>query len=361
MFTLLSWLYDQAGRVYFFFGYLYTRIRDAALNAYDWARQAASDAYTWARSNTLYYYNLAKYRIAAAIQTAWNTTIQYYGYAINWIENVRNYLIGQILYYYNRAVDAAQLIVQGTQALIDWAVARVKSGLENLIYYTGKAAEWARGQLSDFINARIDQAETNLENLKATIGADTNEGIQNLVTIFSNPVGWIYALLLDRFTDFLCYQLAKGLGTVKYELPPAPNFAGSGGGVYPGAVIPTGASGLVPPLDTLYVSGYTFNNPPGHMAVDFGLQNGDPVYAMHDGVVQVDGWSTVGYGFQVVIQGDEWWSRYAHCRTEMVSVGDRIRAGRVIGLGDSTGNSTGPHLHLELKRLGQWIDPLSVL
>ena len=361
MFTLLSWLYDQAGRVYAFFGWLYDRIRDAALNAWTWARTAASDAYSWAVSNTLYYYNRAKDRITEALQSAWNTTIHYYTLAINWIENVRNYLVGQILYYYNQAVNAAQQIVQGTQALIDWAVARVKQGLENLIYYTGQVAEWALQQVSAFINARIDKAETNLENLKVAIGADTAAGVDNLVTIFSNPVGWIFSLLFDRFTDFLCYQLARGLGTVRLELPPPPSFTIAAAGGYVPYDVPPSAGGMTRPLERLYVSGYTFNNPPGHMAVDFGLENGDPVYAMHDGIVTISGWSTVGYGFQVAIQGDEWWSRYAHCIECVVAVGQRVKAGQVIALGDSTGNSTGPHLHLEIKRLGQWIDPLTVL
>ena len=361
MFTLLSWLYDQAGRVYAFFGYLYDRIRDAALNAYTWARTAASDAYRWSRDLILYYYDRAKDRIAEALQSAWNTTIYYYNLAVNWSESVRNWALERILHYYNRAVASAQLLVEGTQALIDWSIARVTQGWENLLYYAGQASEWARDQLRNFLIQKNAELETKIEGLKTTLGANTTEGIQNLVTIFSNPIGWIYALLMDRFTDFLCYQLAKGLGTLKYDLPPAPVFIGSGGGVYDSWDPGTKPSGLTPPLKSLYVSGYTFNNPPGHMAVDFGLQNGDPVYAMHDGIVQVDGWSTVGYGFQVVIQGGEWWSRYAHCASENVSVGQRVRAGQVIGLGDSTGNSTGPHLHLEIKRLGQPVDPLSVL
>jgi len=361
MFTLLSWLYDQAYRVYEFFGYLYYRIRDAAIYAYEWARTAASDAYRWARDNTYYYYEQAKNKILETLQSAWDTTIRYYNLAINWIENVRNWALERILHYYNQAVDSAQLLVQGTQALIDWAIARVSSGFETLLYYVELAAEAAREQISAFLSNRIDLAETNLAELKETIGANTSEGIANLVTIFSNPIGWIFSLLYDRFVEFLCFQLARGLGTVKYDLPPAPIFAIASGGEYPSYDLPPGTSGLVRPLKSLYVSGYTFNNPPGHMAVDFGLQNGDPVYAMHDGIVQVDGWSTIGYGFQVVIQGEEWWSRYAHCASENVSVGQRIRAGEVIGLGDSTGNSTGPHLHLEIKRLGVFIDPLSVL
>jgi murein DD-endopeptidase MepM/ murein hydrolase activator NlpD len=361
MFPLLSWLYERAARVYAFFGYLYDQIRDAAINAYAWARNAASDAYRWARDYTLYYYDRAKQRIAEALQSAWNTTIQYYNYAVTWIENVRNWLLERILHYYNQAVSTAQLLYNGTVALIQQAISSVKNGLENLIYYGSQAAEWALEKLRVYFEDKTTQIETAIDTLKTAVGANTDEGMANLVTLFSNPVGWVYAVLFDRFIEFLCFQLARGLGTVKYELPPAPTFISSGGSSHTPGNPPPGTEGLSSPLGSLYISGYTFDNPPGHKGVDFGLQNGDPVYAIHDGIIQAAGWSSVGYGFQVVIQGDIYWSRYAHFGSEIVDIGQRIRAGEVIGLGDSTGNSSGPHLHLEMKRLGAWIDPLSVL
>lgn len=361
MFTLLSWLNDQAWKVYLFFGWLFDRIRDAALNAWEWARNAASDAFWWAWDWILYYYNEAKNRIGEALQSAWNSAVQLFEIARSLLNDVYVWAVGEFLYWWGRAVDSAQLLVDGAVAIFNWAISQATANLRGLMDLSRIILDAARERLRISIEGRISQFETEFETFRASFSADTREGIDNIVTIFQNPVGWIFALLLERFIEFASYQVATGLGTVKYDLPPAPIFGGSGGGGGGGGTLPPGAGIIGAPLSSLHISGHTFGNPSGHLGVDFGLQNGDPVYASHDGEITAAGWSSVGYGFQVVIQGDEYWSRYAHCEAVTVTIGQNVRTGQQIGMGNSTGNSTGPHLHLEIRRFGAPIDPLSVL
>jgi murein DD-endopeptidase MepM/ murein hydrolase activator NlpD len=82
---------------------------------------------------------------------------------------------------------------------------------------------------------------------------------------------------------------------------------------------------------------------------------------MADGTVTVAGWAE-GYGNTIVIaHSDGYSSRYAHLAEMDVGYGDRVYGGYVIGYVGTTGYSTGPHLHLEVREDGALIDPLLVL
>jgi len=113
------------------------------------------------------------------------------------------------------------------------------------------------------------------------------------------------------------------------------------------------------------ISGWTFRDRrnPSHIGLDIGLHTGDAVYAADGGVIAFAGWSTGGgYGKLVVVDhlnGRE--TRYAHLSRVKVSCGQHVRAGDLIGLGGSTGWSTGPHLHFEIRVEGVPKDPLAYL
>jgi len=175
--------------------------------------------------------------------------------------------------------------------------------------------------------------------------------------IVSDPMGYVLAIVWARITDLICYGLAYGLGTTIYTLPTIPDWT-SGTRNVPGGSVPPSAS-LTKPLARLYVSGYTFSA--SHHGVDFGLSSGEPVYAAHNGQVLEAGWNNAGYGIDVVLYGAPWWTRYGHLKSVAVTVGQSVRAGQVIGYGDTTGNSTGNHLHFEVKYNGQFVNPLDVL
>lgn len=97
-----------------------------------------------------------------------------------------------------------------------------------------------------------------------------------------------------------------------------------------------------------------------HAGVDFGAPVGTQVYAAGDGVVTRVG-VMGGYGNVVDIQHDATWStRYAHLSRMPIRVGDRVTQGQVIALSGNTGRSTGPHLHYEIRRNGQAINPMGV-
>ncbi|RME81665.1 MAG: LysM peptidoglycan-binding domain-containing protein [Caldilineae bacterium] len=99
-----------------------------------------------------------------------------------------------------------------------------------------------------------------------------------------------------------------------------------------------------------------------HMAVDLAAPEGTPVRAADTGIVLKAGWSDSGYGYRIVIDhGIDYITLYAHLSEYYVQPGDIVQKGEIIGLVGSTGNSTGPHLHFEIRDFGYLIDPLLLL
>ncbi|MER7621848.1 LysM peptidoglycan-binding domain-containing M23 family metallopeptidase [Streptomyces sp. NPDC126503] len=108
---------------------------------------------------------------------------------------------------------------------------------------------------------------------------------------------------------------------------------------------------------SMWSSGY-------HTGADFIASSGTTVRAVGAGTVVSAGWSGA-YGNEVVIQhADGNYSQYAHLSSLAVSAGQSVSGGQQIGLSGSTGNSTGPHLHFEIRTspsYGSDIDPLAYL
>lgn len=100
----------------------------------------------------------------------------------------------------------------------------------------------------------------------------------------------------------------------------------------------------------------------GHRAVDLGAPYGAKVYAARAGRVTLRQWSTVGYGFLVIVDhGDGSQAYYSHLKGAWVNVGDWVARGDLVGEVGSTGNSTGPHVHFEIRIGGAPQNPLSLL
>jgi murein DD-endopeptidase MepM/ murein hydrolase activator NlpD len=98
-------------------------------------------------------------------------------------------------------------------------------------------------------------------------------------------------------------------------------------------------------------------SPAMHTGVDLHGRPGEAVRASADGTVTAAGWSG-GYGRVVDIDhGSGLSTRYAHLSAIDVQVGERIKAGQIIGRLGSTGRSTGPHLHYETRINGEALDP----
>jgi hypothetical protein len=96
--------------------------------------------------------------------------------------------------------------------------------------------------------------------------------------------------------------------------------------------------------------------------IDWAVFTGTPIKAAQNGKVTATRHDATGYGTHVRIQHDNGYlTIYGHLASFSVNTGDTVQAGQVIGLSDNTGNSTGPHLHFELRHNNVPIDPMPLL
>jgi len=358
---LLDWLNDRWSRVTTWFGSFFWTAYYRLKYFWEYLNAKARDAYQWAVTDLLP-------KINAALVKARS-------YADGVISNLRSWVWSRVISIYNTIRVRTAELWEGIQAARSWA--------------EGKAKD-----LYDKAHLELLQAKANLEvTVRSLIQSNLNpfrwvlnykKTIEDLAILFSpenrtrvaallgdwfgilgnfavNPLGFTIGLIEPVFVDLAAWSLAYALGTEEAELPDPPSWSslrpGRGG---PAPSIPADVLlGLKAPLDHIYRSGYPFKV--GHQGIDLGLERGDPVYAMHEGVVDYINEAFTGYGYQIVVRGQEFWTRYAHLDQINVRRGQEVQAGEFIGRGNSTGNSTGDHLHLEIKYRGQSIDPATVL
>ena len=100
---------------------------------------------------------------------------------------------------------------------------------------------------------------------------------------------------------------------------------------------------------------------PGHTGVDIAAREGDPVWAAADGEVSFAGWDNY-FGNKIEIKhSDKLTTLYGHNAKLLVKIGDKVKQGQVIALVGTTGQSSGPHLHYEVRFNGQSVDPANYL
>lgn len=99
----------------------------------------------------------------------------------------------------------------------------------------------------------------------------------------------------------------------------------------------------------------------GHTALDFGVPVGTNVHSTMSGKVVYAGWNNEGYGNLVIVENGNYRTYYAHLSKIPVEVGQAVKADEVIGFSGNTGNSTGPHLHYEVRKNGVTIDPTQTM
>ncbi|MEV7024105.1 M23 family metallopeptidase [Kitasatospora sp. NPDC093558] len=137
------------------------------------------------------------------------------------------------------------------------------------------------------------------------------------------------------------------------EAAPAPAAAPDWSAPVPGA--PTSNPYGVP--NSEYAAGY-------HTGVDFAIDPGTPLLAVGNATVVSAGWDG-SYGKEIVLRlADGRFAQYAHLSSVEVSPGQQVSAAEEIGRSGSTGNSTGPHLHFEIRtsnRYGAVINPIAYL
>ncbi|MGM9540004.1 murein hydrolase activator EnvC family protein [Anaerovibrio sp.] len=134
---------------------------------------------------------------------------------------------------------------------------------------------------------------------------------------------------------------------------------------YSGA--PAGAGGMIWPLDGPVTSEFGWRTHPifgtarFHSGLDIGGDYGMPIYAAASGTIIYAGWIS-GYGNTVIIDhGGGVTTLYGHNDSLNVDVGQTVSQGQVIALCGSTGNSTGPHCHFEVRENGEPVSPYGYL
>jgi murein DD-endopeptidase MepM/ murein hydrolase activator NlpD len=121
------------------------------------------------------------------------------------------------------------------------------------------------------------------------------------------------------------------------------------------------AAGFIWPCDGVVVSGFGMRWGRMHEGIDIGCAYGTPNRAAAAGTVIYAGWLG-GYGNLVVVDhGNGLSTAYAHASSIIVSVGQSVSQGQTVSLVGSTGNSSGPHLHFEVRVNGVAVDPLPYL
>ncbi len=173
---------------------------------------------------------------------------------------------------------------------------------------------------------------------------------------FTNPVIKPGSLVMipggeREFQQWVVPTYAVGRSGTNATLPGGCTVEGVGLG---------GSGFFIWPADNHYLSGNDFWS--GHLAIDIATATGAPIYASDSGVVVFAGWDSRGYGNVIMIDHQNGYhTLYAHLSALNVSCGSNAVQGSVIGYAGSTGNSTGPHLHFEIRYLGGFINPWTVL
>lgn len=121
------------------------------------------------------------------------------------------------------------------------------------------------------------------------------------------------------------------------------------------------SSGLIWPVDGPVVSGFGMRWGRMHEGIDIAVPTGTQVRASADGTVIHSGWLG-GYGLLVVVDhGNGLATAYAHNSVLLVAVGQSVAQGQTLSLSGSTGHSSGPHVHFEVRVDGVAVDPLLYL
>jgi len=194
------------------------------------------------------------------------------------------------------------------------------------------------------------------------------------------PKGMFHSNAVDLFGGVLDQEISKsiaragGLGFGKMLSPHSESRSQSLGHPRPVRMVAPGETRRaintmdgVLPVDGVVTSTFGRRHDPfhgkqsSHKGLDIAAPSGTSIQPVRAGTV-VSAGRRGGYGNVVVLDhGDGTTSLYAHCKDIKVQAGARVELGDVIATVGSTGRSTGPHLHLEIHRNGQAVDPVREL
>ncbi len=177
---------------------------------------------------------------------------------------------------------------------------------------------------------------------------------------FSNPniAPGTWLIVPGGKRDFISWSAPLG---VTRENPALARVLGDGacGPVSGGAV---GYGSFIWPSNKHYLSGFDYSPSTNHWGIDIAGNEGEAVYATDAGVVVYAGWNNYGYGNMIMVDhGRGFQSLYAHLSALNVICGQSVGQGDVIGAIGTTGRSSGPHLHFEIRASSSFVNPWDVL
>lgn len=210
----------------------------------------------------------------------------------------------------------------------------------------GVLYEWQEG---DTLQSVADKFEAKVDDIISWSGnkIDLTDPKVEAGTIVMVPGGH------REFRQWIVPTIPRGRAGVSSSL--------YGGGTCPGGYEGAYGSGaFIWPADNHTLSGNDYWS--GHLAIDIAAGTGARVYAADSGVVVFAGPALGGYGNMVMIDhGNGYQTLYAHLGSVGVNCGQSVIQGGYIGSAGSTGRSTGPHLHFEVRYLGGFVSPWFVL
>ena len=218
------------------------------------------------------------------------------------------------------------------------------------------------------LGQEVDAIQRTEDGLRALVGAppaETDSAVQEGDAAPAPTGGAPHALTTDEVSEALTMleertavrrtSIGQLAAMMQKDVPGASSFLGDDTPV----TTPTGW-----PTNGFISSGYglRWNGAEFHQGIDIAAEMGTPIVATADGVVTIAGWNAGGYGNMVDIDhGSGVSTRYGHASAVVVTVGQRVRRGQIIAYVGSTGHSTGPHLHYEVRLSGQPVNPTSYL
>ena len=218
------------------------------------------------------------------------------------------------------------------------------------------------------LGQEVDAIQRTEDGLRALVGAppaETDSAVQEGDAAPAPTGGAPHALTTDEVSEALTMleertavrrtSIGQLAAMMQKDVPGASSFLGDDTPV----TTPTGW-----PTNGFISSGYglRWNGAEFHQGIDIAAEMGTPIVATADGVVTIAGWNAGGYGNMVDIDhGSGVSTRYGHASAVVVTPGQRVRRGQIIAYVGSTGHSTGPHLHYEVRLSGQPVNPTSYL
>ena len=187
---------------------------------------------------------------------------------------------------------------------------------------------------------------------KVTEDSDMYEGAEKLVRYGENGVEEVTEKIERENGDVVTRKIVK----TEIKTEPVMQLRSVGTKTRPANM---GTGSFIRPYGGTISSRFGSRRSGNHTGVDFCGNTGDPIVAADSGTVVLSEWSN-GYGKLVKIDHNNGYvTYYAHCSELYVSDGDVVQKGDVIAALGSTGNSTGPHVHFEIRYEGDYHDPLN--